>query len=78
MRAPPSMRAFARAEALEEAAAHLTLEWTDSATERSEGRIIGSQLRKRAAIWRAKGQALMDFKTSALGTVNSTPPEEGK
>jgi hypothetical protein len=77
----PSMRAFARAEALESCAELLTQEWTDSPTKRAQGRIVEDQLRRRAAAWRARGRALRYYADSVLGTVNSTSPdptEEGK
>lgn len=48
----------ARAEALEEAANHLDLHWTDDARERAAGEAIGRKLRAEAA--RLRGRAADD------------------
>lgn len=44
----------ARAEALEECADHLELNWTDDPVEREQGKIVGDQLRAQAKNWRDK------------------------
>lgn len=44
----------ARALALEEAAGHLSLSWTDDPMEYNEGRLLAARLLKEAVVWRVK------------------------
>ncbi len=44
----------ARAIALEEAAQHLDLNWTDEQIERAQGEVVSRQLRAEAEKWRDK------------------------
>lgn len=46
----------ARALALEEAAEHLSLAWTDDASEYEQGKIVADQLLAQAEAWRAKAE----------------------
>lgn len=50
--------ATARAEALDEAAGHLDLEWTDDAEERTAGQWLAQRLRVEAYTWRLKADNL--------------------
>lgn len=47
----------ARAEALEECAGHMDLEWTDDARERDAGAKLAARLRREAAGWRDRAAA---------------------
>lgn len=47
---------FAKAQAYEECAEHLGLEWTDDVLERNAGDAIARSLTKRAKHWRKIGQ----------------------
>jgi hypothetical protein len=51
-----SVECFARAEAYEECAEHLTLSWTDDPVEREAGEIVEKALRMRVEKWRALGR----------------------
>jgi hypothetical protein len=53
-----SRTATARAEALEEAAGHLDLSWTDDADEIKAGQWLAQRLRVEAYTWRLKAQNL--------------------
>lgn len=50
---------FARAEAYEECAEHLTMDWTDDPVEREAGRLVEKALRIRVEKWRALGRKRM-------------------
>lgn len=47
---------FARAEAFEECAEHLTMAWTDNPMERKAGEIVEKSLRIRVKKWRKLGR----------------------
>lgn len=51
-----SEECFARAEAYEECAEHLTLAWTHDPVEREAGRMVEKALRIRVEKWRALGR----------------------
>ena len=51
-----SHECFARAEAYNECADHLEMEWTDDPLEREEGVKLITAFMERAAYWRSEGQ----------------------
>ena len=61
----------ARAEALEECAEHLGLDWTEDPTERAEGNQLADRLRSEARMWRDRAQRMTSWPGEDVSVENS-------